>query len=262
MIRLKKNSQTVTVDVTKTVSDLENHLHAEGFTCGYRPVGGLLQTLESCILERKANLFFLKYGTLDHLCVGGEIEDADLRSPLTIKTAPRASTGPDIKKIIIGLKSKRVTFKTITLRIFPQSTYHQWGMVLSDSKEAVITSLGQFLGQFIQPRFCALIDDDKIETITQMLYIPSMKQRWAMVFELNGLRKIIEAEKEILQGHITSKLNEIFWLSRKEDHDYLTANFINDQHFLGSEKLFSPYFESGSKKSESKQNSDLIAALG
>ncbi len=94
---------------------LEKQINGQGFTLGYRP-SGRGRTLKEVLDKRIPNRLARKYGEIDDLCVSLKI----LRKGRIIatKNVPRAATGPDFKKIIIGTKGTYGRIVEATLKVF------------------------------------------------------------------------------------------------------------------------------------------------
>ena len=132
MMHLHKISQIVTLDPEIRIIDYERQLNGEGFTSGYRPVTGLQTSLASCLAERTGNLFFLKYGGIEELCVGGTVTTPQ-GVAFHIKDYPCAATGPDLRRAVIGSRQLLGRFREVSLKVFPLPETLAWGLALFDT---------------------------------------------------------------------------------------------------------------------------------
>lgn len=111
---LDKTSLLFTCDVDEKLSAIEKRLHREGLTLGLHPMTG---TLRRALERRAANDKALRYGGIDDICVAIQA----FRKGETIQTrnVPRAATGPDFKKILIGSRRRYAKLLKAVLRVHP-----------------------------------------------------------------------------------------------------------------------------------------------
>lgn len=111
---LDKTSMLLTCGVDEKLSVLEKRLHREGLTLGFHPLVG---TLRSALEKRDANAKATRYGGIDDICVSIQA----FRKGETIQTrnVPRAATGPDFKKILIGSHRRYAKLLKAVLRVHP-----------------------------------------------------------------------------------------------------------------------------------------------
>ena len=110
MKNLDPISLLVTCSPQLRLGRIEKQLNQKGFTLGYKPASGKNLTLQRALDRRIPNLYALRYGEIDDICVSLKVQVKKANgagSPSTIittKNVPRAATGPDFKKIFIGSK--------------------------------------------------------------------------------------------------------------------------------------------------------------
>ncbi len=113
---MDKTSLLVTCDAGERLDRLEKRLNREGFTLGYRPQGRAMTLLDA--LERRVpNRDALLYGGIDDLCVS--LQAVRKGETIATRNVPRASTGPDFKKILIGSGRRYARLLKAVLKIHP-----------------------------------------------------------------------------------------------------------------------------------------------
>lgn len=234
MFQLNKISQIATVGVGGMVSHYEEKLLAEGYTSGYLPCGGPLMKLDQCLAARIPNLYFLKYGGIDELCVGGEIMTMQGRQ-FTIKTAPRAATGCDLRKTIIGAGHHLGKFTEVCLKIFPLPESWQWGLAFVETEEQAYDFARSLMAFLIHPLMMTLVKND--EVLAGKFNLQDHAP-FFVAFKLTGLGRLVMAEKAALDEICGEKNIFVYWTRQKEEAEYLDQKIITDTEFLNFENFF------------------------
>lgn len=224
MFHIRKNSQIVEVGPDITLSDYEKLLNREGFTGGYRPLTGFQIRLGDCLEKRIPNLFFLRYGSIEDLCVGGTGTLASGES-FVIKAAPRAACGPDFRKMIIGSEGLFGKFKDVLMRIFPLPAYELWGLALYEHPAEAQDGLRNILGLMIRPLFAKILSEEEGNGLLQSLNL-AQSDKTVLVFKLGGLKRMVEAEKETIWNIHDGKKVFFYWPSRPAERDILDETLV------------------------------------
>lgn len=111
---LDKTSMLLTCGVDELLSSIEKRLHREGLTLGYHPLKG---TLRSALEKRLPNANTLRYGGIDDICVS--LQALRRGETLITRNVPRAATGPDFKKILIGSGRRYAKILKAVLKVSP-----------------------------------------------------------------------------------------------------------------------------------------------
>ncbi|MBI4412320.1 MAG: hypothetical protein HY541_07550 [Deltaproteobacteria bacterium] len=201
MFHLHKISLIAVVDPEMRVIDYEQKLNAEGLTSGYRPVTGMQTPLSACLAERTANLFFLKYGGIEELCVGGAVVTPQ-GVAFPIKDYPRAATGCDLRRVVIGSRGLLGQFREGSLKVFPLPEALVWGLALFEGPEAALEGVRRMVGSFIRPLFVRIMEEKEGSGLLRSLNL-SEEAKVVLAFKLGGLKGMVEAEREAVM-----KLNE------------------------------------------------------
>lgn len=178
---MDKTSLLVTCDAGERLDKLEKRLNREGFTLGYRPLSisrrramTLLEALERRVPNRDA----LLYGGVDDLCVS--LQAMRKGEAIATRNVPRAATGPDFKKILIGSGRRYGKILKAVLKIHPLPAVRETLRIAWREKKSRDGFLKAFWGSGIRPaRFQA---GPRSVTIT-----------------LEGSKEMTSAEKKCLQ---------------------------------------------------------------
>lgn len=230
MIRLKKISQIATVDPGIILADYESELNYDGLTGGYRPFQGFEVPLSSCLSSRLSNLYFLKYGSIEELCIGGLVMNPGGKT-FRIKTAPRSATGPDLRRLVVGSNNIFGYFTEVTLKVFPMPEHVQWGLALFDSVGRAAVGLRRMLGLFIRPMFARIMDDEEGLLLLRSLNLPEA-DKVILAFKLSGLKGMVEAESRTIVDIHENDDAGFYWPSKPSEVEMLDETLITPEGLL------------------------------
>jgi alkyldihydroxyacetonephosphate synthase len=97
--------------------DLEAQLRASGFTLGHFPQSFEYSTLGGWVVTRSTGQQSLRYGKIERLFAGGQLESP--AGSLTIGHSPATAAGPDLREMILGSEGRLGFLTTVTVRISP-----------------------------------------------------------------------------------------------------------------------------------------------
>lgn len=146
---LDKISLLVVCSVDDPLRDLEKRLHREGFTLGFRPQGARAATLRQALERRMPNRDALLYGDIDDLCVS--LQAVRRGETIVTRNVPRAATGPDFKKLLIGSGRRHAKILRAVLRIHPLPQARETARVSFPDKTSRDGFLRSFWGSGIRP---------------------------------------------------------------------------------------------------------------
>jgi alkyldihydroxyacetonephosphate synthase len=95
--------------------DLEAQLRASGFTLGHFPQSFEYSTLGGWVVTRSTGQQSLRYGKIERLFVGGQLESP--AGSLTIPHSPATAAGPDLREMILGSEGRLGFLTEVTVRI-------------------------------------------------------------------------------------------------------------------------------------------------
>jgi alkyldihydroxyacetonephosphate synthase len=152
-LELDKTSMLISCPVDEKIAVLERQLRREGLTLGYHPVGRpttIRKALEGRVLNRDA----LLYGGIDDLCVS--LHAVRKGEDIVTRNVPRAATGPDFKKILIGSGRRYARLVKATLKVHPLPETRERFRLTWKSKKSRNAFLKAFWASGIRPvRFVA-----------------------------------------------------------------------------------------------------------
>lgn len=222
---LNKNSLIVSVSPEMTIAQYEENLLKEGLTGFYYPIKGIQKTWGECLEKRIPNIYDLKYGGPEELCVGGTFLSHDNRL-IKMKDAPRSATGSDLRRVLIGSKKLWGEFKTVSLKVYPQPEKQLWGIWLFESHEKVLESMSQLFGNFICPLFAKIMTDQSAHGLLRSMNI-NRKSDHVVVFKLSGLKRIVLAEKEAMLKMNKGDNVFFYWPVSYMETNLLTNTLLN-----------------------------------
>ena len=107
--------------------DLEAQLRSSGYTLGHFPQSFEYATLGGWIVTRSSGQQSLRYGRIEQLFAGGQIETP--AGTLRIPTFPASAAGIDIRSLVLGSEGRAgiVTEATVRVRKVAQhESFHAW----------------------------------------------------------------------------------------------------------------------------------------
>lgn len=149
---IDKTSLLVTCDAGERLVDLEKRLNREGLTLGYRPASPSKRgaaTVREALEHRIPNRDALLYGGIDDLCVS--LQAARRGETIVTRNIPRASTGPDFKKILIGSGRRHARILRAVLRVHPLPAARETLRIAWKEKKDRDSFLKSFWGSGIRP---------------------------------------------------------------------------------------------------------------
>ncbi|MCL7388785.1 MAG: FAD-binding oxidoreductase [Thaumarchaeota archaeon] len=162
IIELNKEDMYVTVESGIMIKKLEEYLNSKGYTIRHIPqsfpeavVGGLIATLST-------GEYSTKYGGIEDLLLDIEVVTADGGFiPLREKIVPRTSTGPNIKKLMLGSEGQLGVITKATLKIFQIPEYTSKNTFVFNSFEEALAAAREVMLLGLQPAVLRIYDKDE-----------------------------------------------------------------------------------------------------
>lgn len=241
MYRLNKTSQIVSVSPDIILKEYEHLLNKEGLTGGYLPYEGYEISLEDCIYDRKPNLLGLKYGGFDEICSAGIAYTPKGRT-YKMNQAPRAATGSDLCKVVVGGEKVLGTFKEVTMRVFPISEDEIWTKVDIQNNDEVKFIFRNLWGQFIRPLFAAIGDDG-------LFYL-----------KFSGMKKMLKAEKKAISKLFKDQF-QFDWIDSRFEVQDLDQKFIQKKYHQDFIEKMSPLVGRSNQVETPQVELDLLSYI-
>ena len=110
-----KESQIATFGAGTLGPDIEKQLAEHGYTLGHFPQSWELSTIGGWVASRSSGQQSLRYGRIEKMFAGGNIET--LQGSLDIPTFPASSAGPDIREMILGSEGRLGIITEVKVRV-------------------------------------------------------------------------------------------------------------------------------------------------
>ena len=124
--------------------DLEAQLRAHGYTLGHYPQSFEYSTLGGWIATRSSGQQSLRYGRIEQLFAGGEVETP--AGTLAIPTFPASAAGIDLREMVLGSEGRIGIITQATVRIAPLPPHEAFHAVFFASwtqAQAAVRALAQ-----------------------------------------------------------------------------------------------------------------------
>ena len=115
LIAFDKQSQIATFGAGTLGPDVEKQLSAHGYTLGHFPQSWELSTVGGWVASRSSGQQSLRYGRIEKMFAGGNIET--LQGSLNIPTFPASSAGPDVREMILGSEGRMGIITEVKMRV-------------------------------------------------------------------------------------------------------------------------------------------------
>ena len=115
LIAFDKQSQIATFGAGTLGPDVEKQLSAHGYTLGHFPQSWELSTVGGWVASRSSGQQSLRYGRIEKMFAGGNIET--LQGSLDIPTFPASSAGPDVREMILGSEGRMGIITEVKMRV-------------------------------------------------------------------------------------------------------------------------------------------------
>jgi alkyldihydroxyacetonephosphate synthase len=115
LIAFDKQSQIATFGAGTLGPEVEKQLSAHGYTLGHFPQSWELSTVGGWVASRSSGQQSLRYGRIEKMFAGGNIET--LQGSLDIPTFPASSAGPDVREMILGSEGRMGIITEVKMRV-------------------------------------------------------------------------------------------------------------------------------------------------
>lgn len=246
MLELNKLSQLVTLPPHLKVCDIEEELSREELTLGYYPIVDNQVRLDTCLARRIPNLYVLKYGGLEELCVGGSVLTPAGRQ-FRFRTAPRAAMGSDLKRVMIGSHDLLGKFIDVTLKIFPRPQYEGWVLVVCELQHEAQELYRFLLTHFMTPLCCYLLDDEGARFLKPFIG-RRLEDAHLIAFKLVGLRDHLLTMKKVLQQQLGERADSLVWVESAPDVKTIDEILLKTENYQNWFDNFGAFMGTVSKK--------------
>jgi alkyldihydroxyacetonephosphate synthase len=120
LVDLDEIGHTATFEAGVTGPELEQALQARGYTLGHYPQSHEYSTLGGWIATRSSGQQSYRYGRIEQLFAGGQVETP--RGSIVLPHFPASAAGPDIKEMVLGSEGRLgvITSARVRIRRLPE----------------------------------------------------------------------------------------------------------------------------------------------
>ena len=136
LINLDRESQLATFGAGVTGPDLEAQLRAHGYTLGHFPQSFDYSTLGGWIVTRSSGQQSLRYGRIEGLFAGGQLETP--AGTLAIPTFPASAAGIDLREMVLGSEGRLGILTEATVRVTKLPAYEAFHAVFFPDWEQAV----------------------------------------------------------------------------------------------------------------------------
>ena len=164
LLDLDENSNIATFGAGTTGPMVEAQLRAKGYTLGHFPQSFELSTIGGWVASRSSGQQSLRYGRIEQLFAGGNLETFYVS--LDIPTFPASSAGPDLRELLLGSEGRFGVLTEVKVRVSKLPEHEQFSVVFFPNWQQA----SEFCKQVVQSRIplSMLRVSNAIETQTQL----------------------------------------------------------------------------------------------
>lgn len=122
VLETNRESLVARVQAGMRGSDFEEHLAGKGLTLGHFPQSIGVSTVGGWVATRASGQFSTRYGNTEDMVLALEVVLADGTIARTFP-APRASTGPDLKSLILGSEGTLGVVTEVSYKVWPSPDF-------------------------------------------------------------------------------------------------------------------------------------------
>jgi len=220
LLHLNEQSQIATFGAGTPGPMVEAHLLARGYTLGHFPQSFELSTIGGWVASRSSGQQSLRYGRIEQLFAGGNIET--FAGSLDVATFPASSAGPDLRELLLGSEGRFGILTQVKVRVSKVAEAEKFSVIFFPNWQ----SANQFCKETVQQRIALsmLRVSNSIETQTQLKlagHESSIKwlerylslracgdEKCMLTFGLTGTKQQISASKKQL-NYFVKKFNGV-----------------------------------------------------
>ena len=220
LLHLDEQSQIATFGAGTPGPMVEAQLLARGYTLGHFPQSFELSTIGGWVASRSSGQQSLRYGRIEQLFAGGNIET--FAGSLDVPTFPASSAGPDLRELLLGSEGRFGILTQVKVRVSKVADVEKFSVIFFPNWRAA----SQFCQESVQQRIALsmLRVSNCVETQTQLKlagHENSIKwlerylslrgcgdEKCMLTFGLTGSKQQISASKKQL-NHFVKKFSGV-----------------------------------------------------
>ena len=164
LLHLDEQSHIATFGAGTPGPMVEAQLLARGYTLGHFPQSFELSTIGGWVASRSSGQQSLRYGRIEQLFAGGNIET--FAGSLDVPTFPASSAGPDLRELLLGSEGRFGILTQVKVRVSKVADAEKFSVIFFPTWQAA----SQFCKESVQQRIALsmLRVSNSIETRTQL----------------------------------------------------------------------------------------------
>jgi alkyldihydroxyacetonephosphate synthase len=164
LLDLDEESQIATFGAGTLGPMVEAQLRAKGYTLGHYPQSFELSSIGGWIASRSSGQQSLRYGRIEQLFAGGNIET--FAGSLELPAFPASSAGPDLRELILGSEGRFGILTEVKVRVTKLAEHEQFSVLFFPSWQQAKSFCRMTVQNHIQ--LSMLRVSNAIETQTQL----------------------------------------------------------------------------------------------
>lgn len=164
LIDLDRHSQLANFGAGTAGPQVESQLKPHGFMLGHFPQSWELSTVGGWVASRSSGQQSLRYGRIEQLFAGGNIETTE--GTLEIPTIPASSAGPDIREMFMGSEGRMGIITDVKLRVTPLPEQEQFYVAFLPNWNDAVAAVRTLVQQRVPLSMVRL--SNEVETSTQV----------------------------------------------------------------------------------------------
>lgn len=160
VIEVNEEALTVTVQAGCLGQRLEDDLNARGYTLHHSPQSLNRSTVGGWVATLASGQFSSRWGSIEDMVLALTVVLAD-GAVVATKSAPRASIGPDLKRVFLGSEGTLGVVVEATLKIMPLPEARRLETVRFASVEAGLRAMRRTARSGLQPFLVRFYDEDE-----------------------------------------------------------------------------------------------------
>jgi len=235
LMSLDKESQIATFGAGVAGPDVEAQLRARGYTLGHFPQSFEFSTLGGWIATRSSGQQSLRYGRIEQLLAGGQLETPV--GTLEIPTFPASAAGPDLREVMLGSEGRLGVLTEVKVRVTPLPARERFYGIFFPNWERGVKAVRQAVQKKIPLSMLRL--SGSAETETQLALVGKKRlvallekllakrgasaQKCMLVFGVTGSRA--QCRKGLREVRSVSKQATGFYISRYLGRKWVESRF-------------------------------------
>lgn len=214
LMNLDEDSHIATFGAGTVGPMVEAQLRAHGFTLGHFPQSFELSSIGGWIASRSSGQQSLRYGRIEQMFAGGNMETFE--GSMTLPTFPASSAGPDLREIMLGSEGRFGVLTEVDVRVtrladteqFSVLFFPSWQQARAFCQEVVqnhiqLSMLRVSNGKETQTQLKLAGHESQVALLEKYLAFRGCKDGKCMLtFGLTGSKRQISQSKALLKPFI------------------------------------------------------------